>query len=167
MRVRARPRDDECYRPPHRSSVSPTSFFMSRRARALVALSATVVGATLFAATAQVAGAAIVLAGMAGALAVPVGGAKTATACGLNALASFDRRNRDPARQIASAVLYAIVATSTASLLGLGLTVAGTLLFDQRTRLGGDRANHHVRALDPYSPAHPSPPRDESEDRAN
>lgn len=61
-------------------------------------------------------------------LVLPVAIAKSATACGMNALATFSRPDRSVGQRLSAAYAYALTATLTAASVGLATSLFGTLL---------------------------------------
>lgn len=101
---------------------------LSSRFRFPLAIAAVVLGALIAINVRPVVGTQATIALLALPLALPVALAKSATACGMNALATFARPDRSAGQRLSAAYAYALTATVTAAAIGLLASIAGGLV---------------------------------------
>jgi hypothetical protein len=110
--------------------VSPriVEVLLGRSARVWLLVCAVGVGALLAIAARGFLDTSLIVTVLAVPLVIPVAIAKSATACGMNALASFSRYSRPPAERLTAAVAYAVTATATAAGVGFVVSTVGNAL---------------------------------------
>ncbi len=108
------------------------SVFVDRRSGWAALLAALLLGIAVFALSAPVVGPAETIALLAAGLTIPVAVAKTATACGLNAIGTFSDYSRSRRSRLLDAALYAVVSTVVGGVIGFVLSVSGDYLHASR-----------------------------------
>ena len=94
------------------------SLFSSFRTRAIAIVAVFTLGVLVYLVFAPVVGSIWLIAAEAALLSAPVAVAKTATACGINALGTFSRYDRPAGLRVGSSLVYALTAVISAALVG-------------------------------------------------